>query len=72
MLVRSNQYSLFGKNKKAEGEGKDPPTPSMKDREVFESPHQQAIAKSTPAVVDFKNTSTAPVDSSPDGDGIPF
>jgi hypothetical protein len=44
----------------------------MKDREVFESPHQQAIAKSTPAVVDFKNTSTAPVDSSPDGDGIPF
>ena len=70
--VRSNQYSFFGKNKKAEGEVKDPPTPSMKDREVFESPHQQAIAKSTPVVVDFKNTSTTPVDSSPDGDGIPF
>jgi hypothetical protein len=51
--VKSAQYSFFGKNKKSDvTEGKSP--------EVFESPHQQAIAK--PAV-DIKD----PVD-----DKIPF
>ena len=57
--VRANQYSFFGKNKKVEGEVKDPPTSSFKNREVFESPHQQAIASSVS-------------EPSPDGDGIPF
>ena len=67
--VRSNQYSFFGKNKKVEGEAKSPPISDFKDREVFESPHQQAIAKPKANVVEFPTTGKA---SEEHDDGIPF
>ena len=41
--VRSAQYSFFGKNQKTEE--KDPPIASFDKAEIFDSPHQQAIAK---------------------------
>ena len=68
MRVRSNQYSFFGKNMKNKNEAKSPPVSDFKNREVFESPHQQAIAKSPSEVVSFNNSPTT------DGsdDNIPF
>ena len=68
--VRANQYSFFGKNKKVEGEAKSPPIADFQGREVFDSPHQQAIAKSKPEVVNFNNSSAPATDTG--DDNIPF
>jgi len=57
--VKSNQCSFFGKNKPT-AEQTNSPTPSSEKPQVFDSPHQQAIA---PSSSEFKKD----VD-----DGIPF
>ena len=60
--VNSNQYSFFGKSKPT-SEQKDPPIASFNKPEIFDSPHQQSIAKPTTISPDIKD----PVD-----DGVPF
>ena len=55
--VKSSQYSFFGKNQKKEEEVNQTTTSK---KEVYESPHQQAIANTT---IDIKD---------PADDGIPF
>jgi len=55
--VRSAQYSFFGKSKKDSTTEENQTTETSPKPEVFESPHQQAIAKAT---------------EKPSNDGIPF
>ena len=68
--VRANQYSFFGKNMKNKGEAKSPPVSDFKNKEGFDSPHQQAIAQSKPEVVNFNNSPTPAADIG--DDNIPF